>query len=738
MSDTQYFNNNRYYMDGSGFHITKVFNATEIQTNSLSFPLVFSSAYFSGGVEINTFNSIRMMNDGATSWLGFVNTDDDETAVLSLRTDKSFWLLSRNEADVDGPCLGCISNINDNRKIIRCVKYLSAGVFQDMAGVYGDGTSYDHAKHSLEVKADPTIVSSNQTDGDFDHWDYDELTGWTFISMNGPDGDCYTVHDDGIHTPYSGTYSLCMNSERLGEEDESISVASQRITSLTSGDNAVISTYAKYEETESSGNISFILTTGLGEGASFWNNTTHTWEVPMELGSDYIDTHVVTDTWTQYTHSDSANFIAPVGDVFYVGILGSNISEKVLIDEVECLKDGVGDNQVVNGGFETVVEASAFPTFYDDISGLEDDEDLDSNIYRETSIVHSGNNAVRINYEKMILLFQLNGGTPGDYVQHTHYARKVNNEDISQSCYGVIQLDEEGEFGGMYDWSKCEFVAKEDIDNANFYPYMYLRPMTTGYTQFKSPPFPIPESGSYIVLFGGYTDDEVYGNIYIDTARNNLVTLDSNRTIYQITNDTEVMNLLPDDAVFSIDAKDNGEDFNLFKIDGRGKFKTDFDRLDFSDEIVKVDEAIEETSPVTLGQLKELTPHYLGHADVDWTSEGATKICDIADNEQLIVTGITIITNQVDTVSEYPIFSVGNNESGGYNGIYDGITLPNGTDVPMAYIYNWAPTSPTYIMHVQKGDPIYINITTGASAVSFTGRIILHGFSVDMDFNPEE
>lgn len=732
MSDTQYFNNNRYYMDGSGFHITKVFNATEIQTNSLSFPLVFSSAYYLDGVEINTFNSIRMINDGATSWLSFINTDDDETAVLSLRTDKSFWLLSRNAADVDGPCLGCINNINDNRKIIRCVKYLSDGVFQDMAGVYGDGTSYDHAKHSLEVKADPTIVSSNQTDGDFDHWDYDELTGWTFLSK------CQTVHDDGVHTPYSGTYSLQLGSERLGEEDEIVSIAASSITTLTAEDNAVVSVYAKYEETQTEGNIGFIFATALGQGAQYWNNTTHTWEVPAELGADHIDTHAVTDTWTKYTHSDSANFEAPTGGNFFITIVGSTISEKVLIDEVECLKDGVGDNHVVNGGFETVDEDSAFPTFYDDMSGLEDDEDLDSNIYRETSIVHSGSNAVRINYEKRIFLFQPQVGTPGDYVQHSHYARKVNGSDISQSCYAVIQLDEEGEFGGMFNWETHQFVAKDDMDNTNLDPYFFLRPMGIDYSQYKCPAFPIPESGSYIVLFGGYTDDGVYGNIYIDTARNNLVTLDSNRTIYQITNDTEVMNLLPDDAVFSIDAKDNGEDFNLFKIDGRGKFKTDFDRLDFSDEIVKVDEATEETSPVPLSQLKELTPHYLGHADVDWTSEGATKICDIADNEQLIVTGITIITNQVDTVSEYPIFSVGNNESGGYNGIYDGITLPNGTDVPMAYIYNWAPTSPTYIMHVQKGDPIYINITTGASAVSFTGRIILHGFSVDMDFNPEE
>ena len=732
MSDTQYFNNNRYYMDGSGFHITKVFNATEIQTNSLSFPLVFSSAYFSGGVEINTFNSIRMMNDGATSWLSFVNTDDNETAVLSLRTDKSFWLLSRNEANVDGPCLGCINNINDNRKIIRCVKYLSDGVFQDMAGVYGDGTSYDHAKHSLEVKADPTIVSSNQTDGDFDHWDYDELTGWTFISMNGPDGDCYTVHDDGIHTPYSGTYSLCMNSERLGEEDESISVASQRITSLTSGDNAVISTYAKYEETESSGNISFILTTGLGEGASFWNNTTHTWEVPMELGSDYIDTHVVTDTWTQYTHSDSANFIAPVGDVFYVGILGSNISEKVLIDNVQCLKDGIGENLISNGGFETVVDESAFTTFYDDLSSV-GDEDLDSNIYRETSIVHSGSNAVRINYEKRIFLFQPQVGTPGDYVQHSHYARKVNGSDISQSCYAVIQLDEEGKFGGMFNWETHQFVAKDDMDNTNLDPYFFLRPMGIDYSQYKCPAFPIPESGSYIVLFGGYTDDGVYGNIYIDTARNNLVTLDSDRTIYQITNDTEIMNLLPDDAVFSIDAKDNGEDFNLFKIDGRGKFKTDFDRLDFSDEIVKVDEATEETSPVPLSQLKELTPHYLGHADVDWTVEGAIKICDIADDEKLVITGITIITNLADTITEQPIFSLGNNASGDYNGIYDTVTLPANINNPKAFVYNWTPSFP-HTKYIQNGDPIYINVKTAAVATAFTGRVILHGFSTDIYF----
>ena len=734
MSDTQYFNNNRYYMDGSGFHITKVFNATETRTNSLSFSLVFSSAYFSGGVEINTFNSIRMMNDGATSWLSFVNTDHDETALLSLRTDKSFWLLSRNEANVDGPCLGCSSNINDNRKIVRYVKHFSDGVFQDMAGVYGDGTSYDHAKHSLEVKADPTIVSSNQTDGDFDHWDYDELTGWTFFSMEGGlDSECQTVHDDGVHTPYSGTYSLQLGSKRLGKEDEVISIAASSITTLTAEDNAVVSVYAKYEETQTEGNIGFIFATALGDGAQFWNNTTHTWEVPAELGADHIDTHAVTDTWTKYTHSDSANFEAPTGNNFFIAIVGSTISEKVLIDEVECLKDGVGDNHVVNGGFETVDEDSAFPTFYDDISDLKGEEELDANIYRETSIVHSGNNAVKINYEKRILLFQLKEGTPGDYVQHTHYARKVNNEDISQSCYGVIQLDEEGDFGGMYDWSKCEFVAKADMDNPNLYPYMYLRPMTTGYTQFKSPPFPIPESGSYIVLFGGYTDEEVYGNIYIDTARNNLVTLDSNRTIYQITNDTEIMNLLPDDAVFSIDAKDNGEDFNLFKIDGRGKFKTDFDRLDFSDEIVKVDEATEETSPVPLSQLKELTPHYLGHADVDWTVEGAIKICDIADDEKLVITGITIITNLADTITEQPIFSLGNNAFGDYKGIYDTVTLPSDINNPKAFLYNWTP-SYSHTRYIQNGDPIYINVKTAAVATAFTGRVILHGFSTDIAF----
>lgn len=729
----QYFNDNRYYMDENGFHLTKVFNATEMQANSLSFPIVFSSAYYLDGVEINTINSIRMMNDGATSWLSFKNTNDDETALLSLRTDKSFWLLSRNEADVDGPCLGCISNINDDRKIIRYVKYLSAGVFQDMAGVYGDGTSYDHAKHSLEIKSDPTAISSNQTDGDFDHWDYDELTGWTFISMDGPDSECYTVHDDGIHTPHAGTYSLCLESVDIGEEGELISIAANRITTLTSGDNAVISAYAKYEETQESGNMGFILTTGLSGGAQYWNNTTHVWESPAELGADHIDTHVISDEWTKYTHLDSANFVAPVGNIFYIGIIGSNISNKILIDDVECLKDGIGDNQITNGDFETVVEESAFPTFYDDTSLSDDDEELEIDIYRTTTIVHSGSNAVRIYYEKRGFIFQAKEGTPGDYVQHTHYARKVNNEDISQSCYGVIQLDEEGEFGGMYDWSKCEFVSKADMDNANFYPYMYLRPMTISYTQFKSPPFPIPESGSYIVLFGGYTDEEVYGNIYIDTARNNLVTLDSNRTIYQITNDTEVMNLLPNDAVFSIDAKDNGEDFNLFKIDGRGKFKTDFGRLDFSDEIIKVDEAVEETSPVPLSQLKELTPYYLGHADVDWTVEGAIKIRDIADDEKLVITGITIITNLADTITEQPIFSLGNNASGDYNGIYDTVTLPADINNPKAFLYNWTPSF-THTRYIQNGDPIYINVKTAAVATAFTGRVILHGFSTDMDF----
>lgn len=731
----QYFNDNRYYMDKDGFHLTKVYNATELQANSLSFPIVFSSAYYLDGVEINTINSIRMMNDGATSWLSFKNTNDDETALLSLRTDKSFWLLARNEADVDGPCLGCISNINDDKKIIRYVKYLSAGIFQDMAGVYGDGTSYDHAKHSLEVKADPTVDSSNQTDGDFDHWDYDELTGWTFISMGGVDSECQTVHDDGVHTPYSGTYSLQLGSERLGEENEIVSVAASSITTLAAEDNAVVSVYAKYEETQTEGNIGFIFATALGQGAQYWNNTTHAWEVPAELGADHIDTHAVTDTWTKYTHSDSANFEAPTGGNFFIAIVGSTISEKVLIDEVECLKDGVGDNQVVNGGFETVVEASAFPTFYDDTSELsdDDDEELEIDIYRTTTIVHSGSNAVRIYYKKRGFIFQAKEGTPGDYVQHTHYARKINAEDISQSCYAVIQLVD-GEFGGLYDWSKCEFVAKADIDNTNFLPYMYLRPMTTGYTQFKSPPFPIPESGSYVVLFGGYTDDEVYGNIYIDTARNNLVTLDSNRTIYQITNDTEVMNLLPDDAVFSIDAKDNGEDFNLFKIDGRGKFKTDFDRLDFSDEIIKVDEAVEETSPVPLSQLKELTHHYIGHVDVDWTAEGATKICDIADDEHLVITSVTIITNKADTVSEQPIFSLGNNESGGYNGIYDTATLPTNMNNPKQCAYNWFPASPSFFT-IQNGDPIYVNITTGAVANEFTGRIILYGFSTDIDFS---
>lgn len=734
MSDTQYFNNNRYYMDGTGFHITKVFNATEIRTNSLSFPLVFSSAYYLDGVEINTFNSIRMMNDGATSWLSFVNTDNYETALLSLRTDKSFWLLSRNEADVDGPCLGCISNINDDKKIIRYVKYLSAGIFQDMAGVYGDGTSYDHAKHSLEVKADPTTDSSNQTDGDFDHWDYDELTGWTFISMGGVDSECQTVHDDGVHTPYSGTYSLQLGSERLGEENEIVSVAVSSITTLAAEDNAVVSVYAKYEETQTEGNIGFIFATALGQGAQYWNNTTHAWEVPAELGADHIDTHAVTDTWTKYTHSDSANFEAPTGNNFFIAIVGSTISEKVLIDNVQCLKDGIGDNQITNGDFETVVEESAFTTFYDDLSSI-GDEDLDNNIYRETSIVHSGLNAVRINYEKSIFLFQPQVGTPGDYVQHSHYARKINGSDISQSCYAVIQLDEEGEFGGMFDWETYQFVAKDDMDNTNLDPYLFLRPMGISYSQYKCPAFPIPESGTYLVLFGGYTDESVYGNIYIDTARNNLVTLDSDKSIYKITNDTEVMNLTPDDEVFSVNAKDNGKYFNLFSIDGRGSIRTDFERLDLSKETVKISEAVEASSPVHLSQLKEMSSYYLGYADVDWTSEGITKICDIADNEQLIVTGITIITNQVDTVSDYPVFSIGNNSSGGYNGIYDGITLPNGTDVPMAYIYNWTPTSPTYIMYVQKGDPIYVNITTGAVANEFTGRIILYGFSTDIDFS---